>query len=107
MKRIKDRADFQALLDAGKPILLDFYADWCGPCQRMLPTIEKLAEKHADHFSIAKVNVEEYSDLAQEYGIRSIPALFFLQDGEVQESLVGLQTEAALEARIEKYTVAA
>ena len=104
---IRNQADFQELLDLGKPILLDFSADWCGPCQRMLPTIEKLATKHADHFSIVKVDVEEYSDLAQEFGVRSIPALFFLQDGKVQESLVGMQTEATLEAKIEQYTVAA
>lgn len=107
MKTIRNKADFQELLNEGKPILIDFYADWCGPCQRLLPTVEKLATKHADHFSIAKVNVEEFTDLAQEYGVRSIPALFFVQDGEVKESLVGLQTEAALEAKIEQYTVAA
>ncbi|PHN03139.1 thioredoxin [Flavilitoribacter nigricans] len=107
MRTIKNAADFQAITESGKPVLLDFYADWCGPCQVLLPTVEKLAEKHADDFIIAKVNVDKYPELAQQFGVRSIPALFFLQNGEVQESLVGVQTETALENKIREYSVTA
>jgi thioredoxin-like negative regulator of GroEL len=69
--------------------------------------VEKLATKHADNFSIAKVIVYQNPELAQQFGVRSIPALFFIQDGTVQESLVGVQTETALEKKIEQYTVTA
>lgn len=106
MRTIKNATDLKAIVDQGKPVLLDFYADWCGPCQVLLPTVEKLADKHADHFTIVKVNVDQNPELAQQFGVRSIPALFFLQDGEVVESLVGVQTEAALEQKIQTYSVA-
>lgn len=107
MRTIKNVAEYQSLIESGKPVLLDFYADWCGPCQVLLPIVEKLAEKHAENFIIAKVNVDENPELAQQFGVRSIPALFFLQEGEVRESLVGVQTETALEKKIQSYTVAA
>ena len=107
MKELKNLTEYNQFINEGKPVLLDFYADWCGPCQVLLPTVAKLADKHADDFNIAKVNVDHNPELAQQFGIRSIPALFFLQDGKVQESLIGLQTEAALEAKIQQYAVAA
>lgn len=107
MRTIKNVADFKTVTNEGKPVLLDFYADWCGPCQVLLPTVEKLAEKHADDFVIAKVNVDQNPELAQQFGVRSIPALYFLQGGEVKESLMGIQTEAVLEKKIQALTQAA
>ena len=107
MKEIKNLAEYNEAINAGKPVLLDFYADWCGPCKILLPTVEKLADKHADSFTIAKVNVDTNPELAQQFGVRSIPALFFVQDGKVQEGLVGLQSEAVLENKIQQYAVAA
>ena len=106
MKEIKNVAEFNQLLQEGKPVLLDFYAEWCGPCQVLLPTVEKLAQKHEGQFNIAKVNVDHNAELSQQFGIRSIPALFFIREGKVQERLVGLQTEATLEKKIEQYSVA-
>ena len=106
MREIKNVADFKSIIETGKPVLLDFYADWCGPCRALLPTVEKLAEAHADDFKIVKVNVDNNRELAQQFGVRSIPALFFLKDGEVQERLVGVQTEAVLQSKIEQYSVA-
>jgi len=107
MKEINNVEDFKAIIETGKPVLLDFYANWCGPCKVLLPTVEKLAEKHADNFEIAKVNVDNNQELAQHFGVRSIPALFFIKDGEVKERLVGVQMEAALEAKIQTYSVSA
>ncbi len=107
MKEIKNVEDFKNIIDSGKPVLLDFYADWCGPCQALLPTIEKLAEKHSDNFEIAKVNVDQNQELAMHFQVRSIPALFFIQDGEVKEQLVGYQGESALEEKIQGYLVTA
>ncbi len=103
MQAITKKEDYQNLVDSGKPILLDFYADWCGPCRVLLPTVEKLSEKHKDDFAIVKVNVDQNGELAQQFGVRSIPALFFVKDGEIQERLVGVQTEAALESKIQSY----
>ena len=106
MKEIKNVADFKSVIESGKPVLLDFYANWCGPCQALLPTVEKLAEAHADDFEIVKVNVDHNQELAQHFGVRSIPALFFVKDGEVKERLVGVQTESVLESKIQQYSMA-
>lgn len=107
MKEITSIQDFNTIVTGNKPVLLDFYADWCGPCQSLLPTVEKLADKHADHFEIAKINVDNNRELAAKFGVRSIPALFFIQNGEVKEHLGGVQTEAVLEDKIQHYTTTA
>ena len=96
MKEIKSVEDFKNIVESGKPVLLDFYADWCGPCQVLLPTIEKLAEKHGDHFEIAKVNVDKNGELAQQFAIRSIPALFFMQDQKILEKVQGYQSRVTV-----------
>ena len=103
MKEIKNLQEFKDIMAAEKPVLLDFYADWCGPCQALLPTVEKLAEKHKDDFEIVKVNVDQNRALAQHFKVRSIPALFFIQGGEVKEHLSGVQTEAVLDKKIHAY----
>lgn len=103
MKEIKSTVDFQKILDQDKPVLLDFYADWCGPCKALLPTVEKLATEHEDDFIIAKINVDNNQTLATQFKVRSIPALFFLQNGEVKERLTGLQTEGVLREKIQSY----
>lgn len=107
MKEIKNLNEFQEIIQSDKPILLDFYANWCGPCIALLPTVEKLAAKHQDNFIIAKINVDTNKELAQKFAIRSIPALFFIKDGEVKERLVGGQTEQVLESKIQSYSVSA
>lgn len=107
MREIKNVSEFQAIAAQNKPVLLDFYADWCGPCKVQLPIVEELADKYNEDFIIAKVNVDHVGELAQEFGVRSIPSLFFLQGGEVKEKLVGIQTAATLEKKIEAYTVTA
>lgn len=107
MKEIKNAADYQALVNQDNPVLLDFYADWCGPCKALLPTVEKLADQYKGEVEIAKVNVDTNRDLAQEFGVRSIPALFFVQNGKIQERLVGFQTAAVLNNKIQSHLVKA
>ncbi len=85
------------------PCIIDFYADWCGPCQTLLPIVEGLATKHESDFVIAKVNVDKNKELAQKFAVRSIPALFFIDQKEIKERLVGLQTESALDEKIQTY----
>ena len=103
MKEIQSIEQFQALLKGDKPILVDFYADWCGPCRMLLPTVEKLAEEYEKDFEIVKVNVDANRELAQQFRVRSIPALFFIKNQEIMEQLTGLQTEASLTLKIEEY----
>jgi thioredoxin 1 len=107
MREIKNINDFQEIAQGDKPVLLDFYATWCGPCKTLLPIVEKLAKKHESDFIIAKVNVEENPELAQKFSVRSIPALFFLQGGEVKESLNGLRSEQELDLKIHQYLAVA
>lgn len=107
MKEIKDVKAFEALVSQDKPVLLDFYADWCGPCQALLPTVEKLAEKYENDFEIRKVNVDKNPQLAQQFKVRSIPALFVLKDKKVEKALVGLQSEHALEQVIQEFLIPA
>lgn len=104
MREIRNINEYQEVINGNKPVLLDFYADWCGPCQTLLPIVEKLAVKHESDFVIAKVNVDNNPELAQKFSVRSIPALFFIQDGEIKERLVGLQTESALDGKISEYS---
>src|SRR5210317_2386830 len=81
--------------------LVDFWAPWCGPCKMQTPILEKVAAAVGDKAIIAKVNVDENPELAAKYGIRSIPTLILLKDGESKQQLIGLQQEAALVAAIE------
>ena len=107
MKEITDIKAFEALVSQDKPILLDFYADWCGPCQTLLPTVEKLAEKYEKDFEIRKINVDKNPQLAQQFKVRSIPALFVVKDKKVEKSLIGLQSEHALEKVIQEFLIPA
>jgi thioredoxin 1 len=101
MRAIHSNKQFNQLVKGGKPFVLDFYADWCGPCQSLLPTVEKLAEEYEDKVDILKVNVDQQRDLASKFQIRSIPAIFFLKDNKVYDSVKGLTSEHILRQKIE------
>ncbi len=100
MKTVENSDDYKALLAQGKPILLDFYADWCGPCQSLLPTVDKLSKEFEGKIEIQKVNVDQNRELAANFGVRSIPALFFIKDSEVVDKSVGIQPEAILREKL-------
>ena len=82
-------------------VLVDFWAPWCGPCKMQTPILEKVAAEIGDKAVIAKVNVDENPELAAKYGIRSIPTLILLKDGENKQQFVGLQQQAALVSAID------
>jgi len=97
-------ANFQKdVLDSKVPVLVDFWAEWCAPCRMLAPTFEKLAENYGHEISFAKVNVDELPEVASQYGIRSIPTLLLLRDGEVVEELVGARPYQDLARVLERY----
>lgn len=98
-------ANFQAdvLGVKGKPVIVDFWAPWCGPCQVQGPILDELAEEMADKAVFAKVNVDDHSDLASQYGIMSIPALKIFKDGQLVEEMVGVHDKAQLQETLGKY----
>jgi len=100
MKAINSNKQFNDLVKGGKPFVLDFYADWCGPCQTLLPTVEKLAAEFEGKVDILKVNVDKQQALAQKFQVRSIPAIFFVEKNKVKDRVNGLSTESTLRKKI-------
>lgn len=92
-----NESNFKQTIESEQPVLVDFYADWCGPCRMLTPTLERLSQK----YNIAKVDVQAEPDLAKQFQISSIPALILFKKGQVINSMVGLQTESALVAMFE------
>ena len=89
------RANFEAVKNGEKPVLLDFYADWCGPCRMVAPLVHEIAEEHPE-YAVCKVNVDEQPELAAEFGVYSIPSLIVLRDGKVAASAVGARPKDAI-----------
>ncbi len=89
-------------LKSATPILVDFWAEWCGPCKAIGPVLDELAGEYAGKVKIGKVNVDEQQDLAAQFGVRSIPTLLFIKNGQVVEQAVGAKGKGALKASFDK-----
>ncbi|WOO37437.1 thioredoxin [Anaerocolumna sp. AGMB13020] len=89
------------VLKDDKVVLVDLYADWCGPCKMLSPTVEAIAEEEKE-VKVGKLNVDENSDIAAEYGVRSIPTLLIFKNGELKEKSVGVQTKAQIKELLKK-----
>ena len=84
------------VINSNKPVLVDFWAEWCGPCKALSPVLDEIASEMEGKAHVVKVNVDQASDLAQKYGIRGIPTLIFFKNGEVKSTLVGNQAKAEI-----------
>lgn len=102
-KEVKD-TDFEtSVLGSDQPVLVDFWAEWCGPCRMIAPTLEAIAEEYQGKASIYKMNVDENMSVPQRYGIRGIPTLILFKGGKEEERIVGAVSREAIAKVIDKY----
>ena len=93
--------NFESLKNGKEPLVVDFWATWCGPCRMVGPVISKLAEKYDGKIVVGKCDVEENEDLASEFGIRNIPTILFFKGGDGVDKVVGAQSEAKLDEKFQ------
>lgn len=98
-----DQSFEQEVLQADQPVLVDFWAAWCGPCRMIAPTVEAIATEYAGKAKVGKVNVDENSSTPGRYNIRGIPTLLLFKGGEVREQVVGVTSRDELENLLKKY----
>ena len=104
---LEDGTFEQEVLKSDTPVLVDFWATWCGPCKAIAPAVDELAKEYKGKLKVAKLDIDNHQQVPQKYGIRSIPTLLLFQDGRVVEQRVGALPPAEIEAMVERPLLAA
>jgi thioredoxin 1 len=103
VKHVDDNHFEAQVLKGSKPVLVDFWAPWCGPCRAIGPVLEEIAKDYNDKVDVVKVNVDENPKTSLQYGVRSIPTLLLIKDGKVRETQIGMVPKAQLTAIIDQH----
>ena len=93
-------ANIKEVIDSGKPVVIDFWAEWCGPCRMVGPSIEELSKEFEGKVQIGKLNVDDNVDTPNEYGVRNIPTILFIKDGKVVDKQIGAAPKETLAAKV-------
>jgi thioredoxin 1 len=102
IKHVSDSSFESDVLQAGKPVLVDYWAEWCGPCKMIAPILDEVAGTYGDKLQIAKMNVDENREIPAKFGIRGIPTLMLFKDGQLAATKVGAMSKAQLTAFIDQ-----
>jgi thioredoxin 1 len=96
-KEVTDASFGSDVLSADKPVIVDFWAEWCGPCRKLGPILDEISVEYGDKVNVVKVNVDDNPAIAAEYGITSIPAVYLFQDGQVKNTVIGAKPKQFFE----------
>lgn len=102
MAKVVTDSNIAELLSSGVPVVIDFWATWCGPCRALAPTVEEVAGEYEGKAIVAKCNVEDCENIAMKYGVRNIPTLLYFKNGEPADKTVGVVSKADITSRIDK-----
>ena len=103
VKEVSDSSSENDVLGNDKPVLVDFWAEWCAPCRMLAPTVEAVAQHYGDNASVVKLNVDDNPSTAQRYGIKGIPTLILFREGKEVERVVGATSKESISRMVEKY----
>ncbi|QUX29183.1 thioredoxin [Nocardiopsis akebiae] len=103
VKQVTDATFKEEVLSSDKPVLVDFWADWCGPCKQMAPVLDKLAEEHGDKIEVVKINTDQNPETPRSYNVLSLPTMNLYKDGEVVKQIIGAKPKRLLEKELAEF----